>query len=297
MRDVADRVAVVTGAASGIGRAMANRLASAGMSVVLADVEEAALSQAAAEMARDGHRVLAVCTDVSKPDDIDTLARRTLDAFGAVHVLCNNAGVVPRGRLQAVWEHPLDDWAWTFDVNVFGVLHGLRKFVPIMLAQDTECHIVNTGSIVGFISGSAHAVYSTSKFAVTRITEGLHAALRQRSSRIGVSLLCPGVVRTNIREADRNRPAGRRGDAVEPEAATYNDAIAEMDAVAMEPSEVAGMVLDAILQNRFYVFTTDAWDEAIAARSAGILARADPASPDMVELIRREGRARRGSLT
>ena len=180
MKEFKGKVAVITGAASGIGRAIAERCAREGMKVVLADIEEEALSQAEEEMKAEGATVLAALTDVSKAGDVEALAQKTLDTFGAVHLLCNNAGVLP-GR-DFLWERTLNDWEWVLGVNLWGVIHGTRVFVPVMLEQGTECHIVNTASAAGLLSIPYLGIYNVTKHAVVALTETLHRELRLRGA-------------------------------------------------------------------------------------------------------------------
>jgi NAD(P)-dependent dehydrogenase (short-subunit alcohol dehydrogenase family) len=190
MKGLGGKVAVVTGAASGIGRAMADRFAAEGMKVVLADVEKDALARAEAEMKAAGATVLAVPTDVSRAGDVEALARQTVDAFGAVHVLCNNAGVSP--VMGASWELTEADWQWVLGVNLWGVLHGIRAFVPIMLKQDSEGHIVNTASMAGLVGGGPWwSTYGVAKHGVVNLSESLHRELAAAGSRVKVSVLCP----------------------------------------------------------------------------------------------------------
>src|SRR5689334_1941764 len=178
MKDFAGKVAVVTGAASGIGRALADRCAQEGMKVVLADVEESALVRAADEFRATGAPILAVRTDVSKAEDVEALARKTVETFGGVHLLFNNAGV---GAGTTAWETSLRDWEWVLGVNLWGVIHGLRSFVPIMLSQGSEGHIVNTASIAGLVLGPGLAAYKVSKHGVISLSETLYGELQQAS--------------------------------------------------------------------------------------------------------------------
>src|SRR4051812_40433940 len=177
MKDFKSRVAVITGAASGIGRALAERCASAGMKVVLADVEPGALAEAEASLRAGGGTTLAVRTDVSQAKDVEALAQQTLKAFGAVHLLCNNAGVATSGL---AWESSLPDWEWVLGVNLWGVIHGVRSFVPIFLAQGTECHIVNTASMSGLVSFPRCSLYGVTKHGVVTLSETLHHDLAER---------------------------------------------------------------------------------------------------------------------
>ena len=198
------KVAVITGAASGIGRGLAERFAAEGMKVVLADVEEEALAKLEADLKAKDATVLTVRTDVSNATEVENLAVQTLEAFGAVHILCNNAGVVCS---RPVWEHTLADWEWVLGVNLWGVIHGIRSFVPRMLAQGNECHIVNTASILGLVSGSGEGIYKVSKHGVVVLSETLADELAQKGANIQVHVLCPGWVRTGILDSARNRPA------------------------------------------------------------------------------------------
>lgn len=198
MKEFKGKVAVITGAASGIGRGIAERCVSEGMKVVLADIDEANLSKAETELKTAGGTVLGVRTDVSKRSDVERLARQTLDAFGQVHLLFNNAGVAAGG---APWEATWNDWEWVTGVNLWGVIHGVKVFTPLMLAQNTECHIINTSSAAGLIAGGGSAPYAVTKHAVVALSESLYLTLEQRNSQIKVSVLCPGLVRTNIADA------------------------------------------------------------------------------------------------
>ncbi len=198
MKELKDRVAVITGAASGIGLAFAERFAKEGMKLVLADIEEPRLNEVVASFKARKIPVAAMTLDVSDPAAVEALAKLAYGTFGATHLLCNNAGVVPAGRFRPVWEYPIEDWKWAFDVNMMGVVHGLRSFIPRMLAGQAEGHVVNTSSIAGLISGSATPVYSAAKHAVVRISEALYASLVQAGASIGVTVLCPGVVQTRI---------------------------------------------------------------------------------------------------
>jgi NAD(P)-dependent dehydrogenase (short-subunit alcohol dehydrogenase family) len=207
MKEFKDKVAVITGAASGIGRALAERCAHEGMKVVLADVDVDALATTVAALKATGAPVLAVVTDVSKAQDVDALAQRTLAAFGAVHLLCNNAGVWAG---ISAWDSSLADWEWVLGVNLWGVIHGIHTFVPLMLAQGTPGHIVNTASMAGLLTGRGPAVYRVSKHAVVALSEMLYHQLAHRGANVKVSVLCPGGVDTQIIDAARNRPESRQ---------------------------------------------------------------------------------------
>ena len=211
MKEFKGKVAVITGGASGIGRAIADRCVQEGINVVLADIEEASLATAEEELKAAGANVLAVRTDVSKRAEVERLARQSFDAFGQVHLLFNNAGVAAGG---APWEATWNDWEWVMGVNLWGVLYGVKVFTPLMLAQNTECHIVNTSSAAGLIVGSGSAPYAVTKHAVVALSESMYLALEQRKSLVKVSVLCPGVVRTNIFNVERNRPPELRNEAV-----------------------------------------------------------------------------------
>ena len=277
MKEFKGRVAVVTGAASGIGRALAERCASEGMRVVLADVDESALAEAEREFKETGADVIAVRTDVSRAVEVEALARRTLDAFGAAHLLFNNAGV---GAGTTVWESTVADWEWVLGVNLWGVIHGVRTFVPVMLEQGDECHIVNTASMAGLVSGPALGVYKVAKHGVVSLSETLCCELALIKSNIGVSVLCPGGVNTRIMDSERTRPAELRN---EPEGGSAHPAVAQAEAMlhrmvaaGMPPSEVAAAVFDAVRDGRFYILTHDDWKTHVLKRMGDIVHGRNP---------------------
>ena len=205
METLHGKVAVVTGAASGIGLGMTEAFASRGMKVVMADVEAAALSRQADRLTRNNFEVAPEVTDVASYDSVTRLAQAAIARFGKVHVLCNNAGVSGSAHGQPIWSQSQADWDWLMGVNFWGVLHGLRAFVPAMIAHGESSHIVNTSSILGLTTG-AGSIYGVTKHAVTRLTEGLYHDLEAANANIGVTLLCPGSIATNIITAGRNRP-------------------------------------------------------------------------------------------
>ena len=274
MKEFKDKVAVITGAASGIGRAIAERCVQEGMKAVLADVEVAALTQSEAEMTAAGATVLAVRTDVAQAKDVEALAHKTLDAFGAVHLLCNNAGV---GAGTSIWESTMADWEWVMGVNLWGVIHGVRVFVPIMLAQDTASHIVNTASMAGLISGPGLGVYRVTKHGVVTLSETLYHELAQRGAKVKVSVLCPGYVNTRIMEAARNRPVPlppTQPQSAE-EAARW-DAMRHAVQTGMPPAQVADAVFKALRGDQFYILTHPEWKEGVRTRMEDILQERNP---------------------
>jgi NAD(P)-dependent dehydrogenase (short-subunit alcohol dehydrogenase family) len=277
MKEFRGKVAVVTGAASGIGRGLAEACALEGMRVVLADVDEAALAQAARELKDSGADVLAVRTDVSRADDVDALARRALDAFGAAHLLFNNAGV---GAGTTVWESTLEDWRWVLGVNLWGVIHGVRAFVPVMLEQGDECHIVNTASMAGLVSGPALGVYKVTKHGVVSLSETLCCELSVMGSKIGVSVLCPAGVNTRVMDCERNRPAELRNAPAEgsahPVVAQAEEMLRRLVSAGMPPSEVAEAVFGAIREGRFYILTHADWKPLVRKRMDDILQDRNP---------------------
>jgi NADP-dependent 3-hydroxy acid dehydrogenase YdfG len=277
MKDFKDKVAVITGAASGIGLALAQYCVRVGMKVILADVEPAALAKTEAEMKSTGAMVLAVPTDVSQANHVEALAQIALKAFGAVHLLCNNAGVATTGT---IWESSVTDWEWVIGVNLWGVVHGVRTFVPIMLAQDTECHIVNTASLAGLLSFPRACVYAVTKHGVVNLSEALHHELAERGGKVKVSLLCPGLVKTRIVDCERNRP--ERLAATAPmgsvEAAGWETLRQQMQ-TAMPPAQIAEAVFQAIREERFYILTHPEWQDGIRTRLEDILQGRNPTPP------------------
>jgi NAD(P)-dependent dehydrogenase (short-subunit alcohol dehydrogenase family) len=243
------KVAVVTGAASGIGFALADRFASGGMDVVLGDVDENGLTSACERIRAHGVDAAAVLTDVSDETSLGELADTAYDRFGAVHVLCNNAGV---GSLADPWFGPISAWHWVLGVNLWGVVHGIRAFLPRMLAQ-AEGHIVNTASMAG-LHPSASPIYDASKHAVVALSEDLYRMLRQMQAPIGVSVLCPGWVRTNILAAERNWPASL---GTRPDHAVVADVVLPHVQRALDegtnPAVVADLVANAVMADRFWV--------------------------------------------
>lgn len=263
------RVAVVTGAASGIGLALARRCAAEGMRVVLADVEAAPLAAAAEALTASGAELLAQRCDVSDPASVDALAVATLERFGAVHLLFNNAGVSAAGP---VWEAPLAEWDWVLGVNLMGVVHGLRAFVPIMLRQEGEGHIINTASMAGLVAGAGMGVYNASKSAVVAISETLQRDLTDVNARIGVSVLCPGWVQSRIVASGRNRPFDVSSSPVpDPRTRALTQQIRAWVDAGLPAEEVAGIVFDAIRARRFYILTHPTWKRMVEQRMRGIL--------------------------
>jgi NAD(P)-dependent dehydrogenase (short-subunit alcohol dehydrogenase family) len=265
-----DRVAVVTGAGSGIGRALAKHAAHEGMRVVIADVELNALEESAAEVEAVGAEVLVAPTDVSRADEVDALAGLAYERFGAVHVLCNNAGVFQAG---ISWQRELADWEWVMAVNFWGVLHGIRAFVPRMLDSGEEGHVVNTSSVAGLITGAYSAPYITSKFAVLALTECLAHDLRAQGAPIGASVLVPGLVDTKIAYSTRNRPGEPPSEAQAPDHHLVEQALRDMLARGgRPPDEVAGLVFDAVRSGRFFITTSDATESMLRERFDAVLA-------------------------
>jgi len=278
MKEFKGKVAVITGAASGIGRGIAERCVREGMRVVLADMDEANLTKAETELKTAGARVLGVRTDVSKRSDVELLARQALDAFGQVHLLFNNAGVAAGG---APWEATWNDWEWVIGVNLWGAIHGVKVFTPLMMAQNMECHIINTSSIAGLTVGGTAAPYAVTKHAVVALSESLYLALQQRNSLVKVSVLCPGLVRTNIVNAERNRPVELRNEPVTltPEREAGLAAFKAAIEASMPPLQVADVVFDAIQKEQFYILPHPEWTEAIQLRTEKLLRMENPQSP------------------
>ncbi|HUX45794.1 MAG TPA: SDR family NAD(P)-dependent oxidoreductase [Terracidiphilus sp.] len=278
MKEFEGKVAVVTGGASGIGRGIAGKCARMGMKLVLADVEEAALGKAEAELQAMGVEVLGVRTDVAKRGDVEELARKALDAFGEVHLLFNNAGVAAGG---APWEATWNDWEWVVGVNLWGVIHGVKVFAPLMLEQKTECQIVNTASTAGLMVGGFLAPYSVTKHAVVALSESLYLTLQQRNAQVKVSVLCPGLVHTNIGNVERNRPAELKNEAATPtpEMEAGRAAFEALLAKSTPPEEVADAVFDAIEKEQFYILTHPEWMDVVRLRTEKLLALENPENP------------------
>jgi len=272
MKDFQDKVAVVTGAASGIGRALAAKSAALSMKVVLADVEESALKQAEEELKASGAQVLAVRTDVSQAAEVENLAKLAFATYGAVHLLFNNAGV---SAGTTVWESSLADWQWVLGVNLWGVIYGLHFFVPRMLAQESEGHIVNTASAVGLISSPGAGIYAVSKHGVVTLSETLALELAARGAKLKVSVLCPEWVNTRILDAQRNRPQALQNAPEEqqmsPEMVAVLQALRQVVQAGLAPSQVAEMVFDAIRQEKFYILTHPTTKQGVQLRMEDIL--------------------------
>ena len=276
MKELKGKVAVVTGGASGIGRAMTERFAAEGMKVVLADIEEGALATAEAEMRAKGATVASKRTDVSRGEDVEALARFSLDTFGAVHVVCNNAGVAVGG---VTWQHTVKDWQWVLGVNLWGVIHGVRAFVPIMLQQGDECHVVNTASRAGLITRPWLAMYCASKHAVVALSESLYHELTLTGSKVKVSVLCPAVVNTRIGESERNRPDALRdaaGAGAPAQMQAMEQAFRATLAAGQPPEEVAAAVVDAIRDDRFYILPHEKMADQVSNRLNGIIGGRNP---------------------
>ena len=279
MNDLKGRVAVVTGAASGIGLAMANRFASAGMAVVLADIEQSALDSASHEVGASGAEVLAVRVDVSDAAAVEDLAVRTYERFGAVHVLCNNAGVGGGGHQATL---SVAEWNWVLGVNLHGVIHGIASFLPRMIEGGDHGHVVNTASMAGHLAFSGMGPYNASKYAVVGISESLYHELADTN--VGVSVLCPGWVNTRIGESSRNRPAGVPERIVRPEDIARNDYVASVLAAGLPPSAIADLVHAAIVDDTFWIFSHPEMLTGVRQRADGILAGRNPQRAELRNL-------------
>ena len=278
MRDLKDKVAVVTGGGSGIGLALAHAFVAEGMAVIIADRDTTAAEHAASAIARAGGRALSVTTDVTRPAEVESLAARAYGEFGAVHLLCNNAGVL--GAILPTWQQPLQNWDWVMGVNFRGVVHGIHCFLPRMLEQGTEGYVLNTASIAGMITGPFFSPYNVSKHAVVALSECLHHELRALKASIEVGVLCPGWVDTGLASFEAKVPpelrainTGLRQDAA---VAERDKSVRAMVSSSVPPETIATIAVEAIREGRFYIFPHPErkWD--VEARMQDILDEAVP---------------------
>jgi NAD(P)-dependent dehydrogenase (short-subunit alcohol dehydrogenase family) len=273
MRGLTGKTAFVTGGASGIGFAVSLAFAQAGMKVMLADIEEEALAAAVKNLKDVGPDVRGVQCDVTDPRSVERAAKMSYEAFGKIHVLCNNAGVLAIGGVDNI---SVEEWRWVFDVNVMGILHSLSVFLPHIRAHGERGHIVNMASMAGILSGQGFSPYSASKFAVVNMSEGLATQLQPLG--IGMSVVCPGFVRTKIMEGARNRPE-RYGLSQGPRSETSEGALFarlfQLVNAGIDPSDVAGRLISAIQNDELYVFTHPERRPEVEARFSAILAAFD----------------------
>ncbi len=275
MKEFNDRVAVVTGAASGIGRGMVENFVKLGMKAVLADIDADRLNVTLKSFTDSGANVIGIPTDVSDPEQVEELARQAHNTFGKVHVLCNNAGVAYGARSS--WEEPLEAWRWVLGVNLMGVINGIHTFMPIMLEQEDEAHIVNTASAAGIVMNAWNVSYGVSKHAVVALSESMHLELKNRASKVKVSVLCPGPVNTDImHSSERLRP-----DSVPPppgltkEEELFRKAYGLWIERGMDPKEIGRQVVEAIREERFYILPHD-FSNNVEARLKNILGSKNP---------------------
>lgn len=274
MDDLTGKVAVITGGASGIGRAMADRFAAAGMRIAIGDIEEAALTAAVDELRAAGAEAIGVVVDVTDPDSVGSLADEAEEVFGGTDVVCLNAGV---GAGGPIWELDVADWDWVLGVNLWGIVHGIRSFVPAMVERGSG-HVVITASMAGLVAGANLGPYNASKFAAVAIGETLAADLAAAGSGVGVSILCPAWVNTRIFESGRNRPAHLSPPVLDGDEPTSVDrtAASAFFASAMPASQVADAVHDAVVAGRLHILTHDDTEEALRARLDRILGLVPP---------------------
>ena len=276
MKELKGKVAAVTGAASGLGRSMALAFAAEGMDLALADVDEVNLSSVQDEILAKGVRAITLKVDVSNAQQLEIFRDQTLTRLGGVHVVCNNAGVSPLG---AVWENTPADWQWILGVNLWGVIHGVRAFAPHLIKQD-EGHIVNTASVAGLISPPGSGAYNVTKHGVVALSESLYHDLRERSSKVGVSVLCPAYVPTGIVDSERNRPKdlplSTKSEATLAREAMLRKAVTSGKVSA---DQVAQAVVAAIRDERFYILTHPRIKGAIQARMEDVLNDRAPRDP------------------
>lgn len=280
MKEFNNKVAVITGAASGIGRGLAERCAQEKMKIVLADVETEALFRSESEIKEMGADLISVVTDVSKIDDVKNLAQMTLNTYGNVDLLFNNAGV---GSGSSLWESTINDCKWVIDVNLWGVIHCIREFIPIMLEQNTACHVVNTASIAGLSTYHPSALYHLTKHAIVALSEQLYHDLFFRKANIHVSVLCPGFVNTNIMDSDRNRPEEYKNDPFEvseiPGSEKMEEGFRQLIMNGMSTSDVADYVFQAIAAEKFFIFTHPDLKGLITSRMDDIVQERNPTIP------------------
>jgi NAD(P)-dependent dehydrogenase (short-subunit alcohol dehydrogenase family) len=282
MKEFKGKTAVVTGGASGIGWGIVERCAAEGMKVVIADIEGPALKQAVKKLKDGGAEVLAVRTDVSKIGDVEALAQKTVDTFGGVHLLFNNAGVNTDISLsKPVWENTLADWEWMIGVNLWGVINGVKAFLPIMMRQNTACHIVNTASMAGLLLEPQLVIYAVTKAGIIALSEGLYIQLKERKSPIGVSVLCPAFVSSRLFEAERNRPADLKNPSEPPKPRQTAALVSQFNKVSptLTPEQTADIVFKAIREGTFYVFTDPLVQELFRQRAENILKGKNPERP------------------
>lgn len=278
MQEFAGKVAVITGAASGIGKALTEKCIAEGMHVVMADIEEAVLEQAAAELqATTNNQVLPMVTNVAMEAELRKVRDEAVEKLGGVHLLFNNAGVGGGGNS---WNATQKDWDWVLGVNLWSVIYGQRVFVPQMIAQNSPCHIVNTASIAGIIGGSTNALYSVTKHGVVALTENLAVDLKAEDTQIGCSVLCPGFVNTNIFNSGRNRPADLTNDEA-PQPLTPEDEqrmamFQEILRQGMQPAAIADIVFEGIRADRLYILPHDHFDQMIRDRAENMINGTNP---------------------
>lgn len=274
MKEFKDKVAVITGASSGIGFGIAERCAQEEMKVVLAGINLDNLVQAEKALEHLGAESLCVQTDVRKRDDIEALAKVTIEKYGAVHLLVNNAGL---GAGLSIWESTWADWEWVMGVNLWGVINGVKVFVPIMLEQDEPCHIVNTSSIAGLLPYHPSAPYQVTKHAVVALTESLQYSLMQKEAKIRASVLCPGYVKTRILDAERNRPVELENEPVElsPEQVAIFQYLQESIDAGISPQDVAEILFRALKEERLYINTHPEYNPSVQERMNDIMQSLD----------------------